>query len=97
MSFLNSALPWRRRKIEAVKRILDSRPRLGPLSNESLERVLIAIADLRDTRGLRIYLDVREVLSKEFVEQNLLHPLRTLENRFMDQAAIWSAQKKTRP
>jgi hypothetical protein len=97
MSFLNDVLPWRRRKIEAVKRILDSRPRLGPLSNESLERVLIAIADLRDTRGLRIYLDVREVLSKEFVEQNLLHPLRTLENRFMDQAAIWSAQKKTRP
>lgn len=103
MSFLNS-LPWRRRKIEAVRRVLDP-PRLGPLSSESLEALMVAIVGLRDTRGLRVHLNPREVLSTDFIEQNLI-PLCSNElNTLLDtvvlaprnQAVTWLPQKKTRP
>jgi hypothetical protein len=95
MSFLNNILPWRRRKIEAVKRVLDPSPKLGPLSVESLEVLLVAIAGLRNERGLRVQLDPREVLSRDFIEQNFVPIRDRLAPR--NQAITWPQQKKTRP
>jgi hypothetical protein len=99
MSFLNNILPWRRRKIEAVKRVLDPSPKLGPLSVESLEVLLVAIAGLRDERGLRVQLDPREVLSRHFIEQNFVPVARSAWHgpRITRLYITWPQHKKTRP
>lgn len=110
VSLLNR-LPWRRKKIEAVRLALDpydrynTRSKLGPLSSESLEVLLVAIAGLQDERGLRVHIDPREVLRTEFIEQNFV-PVHSSNNNFhalkgalapRNQAVAWPQQKKTRP